>query len=1559
MPVKVYMKRSGGKSSISDTSKKIKVRVPKTLKEEKSTKTNVLDFIKDTVQEGIGNINRTVSGLKSATQKQNVPKTTTSLVSDKKATLQKSSLSPAQEKNEFKIGSPIEGIKNIGASLAKGVVNIPKSLGKTQQLLTNWMDWQESISPVSQALGRKTNITKTLIPTTKEQYDRSLQIENAAIEKIDKSINKNKLGTASKFIGDIVESMPKMALNFIPGIGPAAFGASAMGDYASQAEAQGATEQQQLLYGAVGGIGEMTLNKVLGIIPGIKSILSGKAAASGTLGKQIIKNALSEAVEEGSIDPVMGFAEKFIYNPDKKIVGKDGVFDFGQMSSDAAAGAAMSLMFSALGLPASFNSKKIAESIVKSGKEATYQQLNALATAYKQDIGKQKEQKPVVPINQMGTETSQSKAQADFQEKITAPQLKVSNAIAEELRQKTAAKAQGAQPVSSLQLGKTTSTINPIAGDKTVISAENIQPTQPTKSTVQAQPETQATKYDKVRSWLDTQEVAAKGRVREYFNPSDPTIVKLRSGLPGEIVTDLVTIGAAKIARKTVDFVEWSADMIKEFGDKIKPYLDDIWKKANDALSGGDDVKIVEAKLKTFANEPALKQFTKKFMESQDRLLQEFKKEKEAIRWIAKENRTAALEKLSQKYDAKINKLNKALDDEKYKSFWKNELDKKELRDRITKLRTDKNEQITSMKKEFSEKLKETKKVFTMKKTEAVSKVKEHIRQKAEERRQKAQERAEISKKLEQLRKVDLKHMRPEYKKQIESIFSTFDITAKSHTTKKMSELQKLKEYIEENTDNNIPDYVLKDLDMLSKKTASQITKEQFDNIYNAVIHLAHLEKLKDKLIMKQRYREIKEIVGEAVSNITKGRRNLYSDPTIIDTSKPEYVKNYFKEGYYNHLNPETLSILSDQSSNGVIKEVLFDEMVDGHSKQLKYRHDAYKIFEKFLGGLGNDIRGWSRYFNKKMKTSEYVSVTLPTQVGRLIKKITMTKAERIYIYLASKDADAMRSMEQGGVSFQTNMGREPIKLTKEDIGAIESGMDKKEKQFSDLVEQYFLDYARPLMNETFLDLNGYELIPTRKGYIPIKRNADFLEHDYLKMRNKSAGVGVEGIGLLKERIHSSKPIVADDIFRVLVDHIEKISAYYGMAKPLRNSKMVLNSLDFKNAYRKTGLGEVHKQLDKYIKDVEASSIDMDFLDKLTTGIMGKFDTAVLGGNLWTVLKQFTAYALETNEISAKYLLGAQFSESSMEEIKKYSPILSDRIQGNVSLELGEIGKVANIRKLFGNYKSIGELSTRGIVWADRQIIGKTWNAVKAKIKETNPALKGEELMNKVARQTEEIIRHTNSAATVFDRSAIGRSKSIFNRALTRFTSQTNIMFNSVVRSTLEYNQSNKTMKDKAKMAKKLITILIISNLLEQGVDRLRDKFYGKDDDEEEKWNIPLDLIEGALNQVYFVGKAFSALKSKMEYGKYFGYDITVPPLQIANQFIDFMASVAETVKQVTSEETRWQKYEKGENKNEYKWKVMSKKLIDETLSILFKLKGIPYDNIKKLFEAAKEKLAE
>jgi hypothetical protein len=95
------------------------------------------------------------------------------------------------------------------------------------------------------------------------------------------------------------------------------------------------------------------------------------------------------------------------------------------------------------------------------------------------------------------------------------------------------------------------------------------------------------TKKDEIRSWLDSKEAEATQRVKDFFKPDTSGLIKMRAGLPGDVLTDLAIVGATKLAKASMNFADWSVAMIKEFGDKIKPYLKEVFAHSNKVLKGG------------------------------------------------------------------------------------------------------------------------------------------------------------------------------------------------------------------------------------------------------------------------------------------------------------------------------------------------------------------------------------------------------------------------------------------------------------------------------------------------------------------------------------------------------------------------------------------------------------------------------------------------------------------------------------------------------------------------------------------------------------------------------------------------------------------------------------------------------------------------------------------------------------------------------------------------------------------------------------------------------------
>ncbi len=101
---------------------------------------------------------------------------------------------------------------------------------------------------------------------------------------------------------------------------------------------------------------------------------------------------------------------------------------------------------------------------------------------------------------------------------------------------------------------------------------------------------------------------AADARARIKARRDGPSL--LRSGTPTtEELVDYAIVGADWIARGVANFAEWSAAMTREFGQRIAPYLQEIYDRSTQEV---DDVRIERARA---ALERSIKELTRKIEE--------------------------------------------------------------------------------------------------------------------------------------------------------------------------------------------------------------------------------------------------------------------------------------------------------------------------------------------------------------------------------------------------------------------------------------------------------------------------------------------------------------------------------------------------------------------------------------------------------------------------------------------------------------------------------------------------------------------------------------------------------------------------------------------------------------------------------------------------------------------------------------------------------------------------------------------------------------------------------
>lgn len=103
---------------------------------------------------------------------------------------------------------------------------------------------------------------------------------------------------------------------------------------------------------------------------------------------------------------------------------------------------------------------------------------------------------------------------------------------------------------------------------------------------------------DVIAEKLGTQAQSARERIQQRRREG-----RLNAGLDPTDLADHAIIGADYIVKGTSGLAEWSVKMINEFGDYVKPYLDQIFKAANEAINNEIGVAVETSKEKRISKQ--------------------------------------------------------------------------------------------------------------------------------------------------------------------------------------------------------------------------------------------------------------------------------------------------------------------------------------------------------------------------------------------------------------------------------------------------------------------------------------------------------------------------------------------------------------------------------------------------------------------------------------------------------------------------------------------------------------------------------------------------------------------------------------------------------------------------------------------------------------------------------------------------------------------------------------------------------------------------------------------
>lgn len=827
---------------------------------------------------------------------------------------------------------------------------------------------------------------------------------------------------------------------------------------------------------------------------------------------------------------------------------------------------------------------------------------------------------------------------------------------------------------------------------------------------------------------------------------------------------------------------------------------------------------------------------------------------------------------------------------------------------------------------------------------------------KIQERIAAIQEKKDLKKAVDQFKKItkkgDIRKLRPEYKEKVQGIVDQFNSTTPSE--KSVRGLNSLADYLRDDPDNLVPQHKIDELRDLTKIPLRLLTSDQVNTIVSSIEHLISLNNLKNKIIVNQKLRDHNEVVDESTSNIQENSQ-LYEasfdelDSTVV-LPEDSLGKKLF-EGY--SYNAELRSQILDGKDNGVIMNVMYNGIDKGTDILKKFIHTGEDFFKDKLKGI--NIDNWSHAFQLKKKDVPKFKYSLESG-----KTINLTKGDRIAFYLHTLSPKNLKHLLGGGFSFP-NTPTEMVSLTMSDIDKIAGSLTEEEYKVADAINEYLNTIQKDAINEVSVRLNGFE-VATEDNYWGIRTNPLDRKMDELIKAGKgySPDFLLEGMGIFKQRQDASNGIILEDAFSALAINIKKVSAYVGLAEPLRSAKALLRDPKFKSSLMKNGKGYYIDLYEQYIRAIEGEYLKLDHIDKLTQAMINKLDMSILGLNPFVITMQPVSCMAAGIYLDPK-LLSKNFrptiTKAEESEIKKYAPQLYDRIQGHVSREVGEVMNIGFAKKFFTGKGAEGQWMMSGIVKGDTASIGTIWRTSKEEISNQFPDLKGDEYFNKVYDLAWFVIRRTQPTFDVKDRSPVGMSKNLALRLVTKYSSQRNKNVMMVRRAFEDYNQSYKTPKDKAKLAKTLAIVGILMPLAINQIKKLRNWVLNKKKDKEGNALVKeaVDLLETNLGNIYILGDGFSSLRSKVENGTFAGYDMSNIIGSAIDKTLDTVAEGALSIKYaITNEEYQ---PEAGRMFGEKKWKKSVMKMTKGIIDLSGKAAGVNTELTRKFLEAQYQRL--
>ena len=776
-------------------------------------------------------------------------------------------------------------------------------------------------------------------------------------------------------------------------------------------------------------------------------------------------------------------------------------------------------------------------------------------------------------------------------------------------------------------------------------------------------------------------------------------------------------------------------------------------------------------------------------------------------------------------------------------------------------------------------------------------------------------------------------------------------------------------------------------------RTYLPMTVDQMRMLKAITSSTLHVIRNANKTVSLAKAEEVSAIAEGAASEVNASKGNHPG-------GKLDGVHNLLTKYQLDMLGAERVfRMLGGYAKNGQM-EKMAQMLNDGQYRQTKITVEGEKLFANVTGK--EHVKEMQNFAGPG---ADLVDVGLTDVKG---KKAELTHAQLCSLYMHLHNTDSLNHLMNGGLvipdaklynkgdieqAYQKGQTVHLGMLTDADgtptadsiLQTVEAAMTDYDRAWCADMKEFFDNYTTKLINETSLQLVGYQRA-TVKNYYPIAVDKSVLA---TQIDGLNLDATIEGRGFLKNRVKSGQPILLEECANVVQRSLRDTAAYAGLATPIRDVQKILNSgvetreglANLKNGIIKEQWGkDAVSYIDDLLTDLQTTQRKRpSTFNKVLGNLRGNYAGAVLTLNPGVAIAQAaslpTAAAVLGGDTMAAVVpfvknLSPKARTALETEIKEHGDVLLDwRKRGSQNGELASIGKQETLAE-----KGMDKLPNWLTGWIngmDEVTVAALWEGSKRYVQHHTAEFEGAEVTGSPAyweavnRTYQKVIEQTQPNYTVMQRAGIQRNPNELLKQLTMFTTQRFQNYGILADAIGDYkaqaeryrqNQSDenkaelqraKTQRNRAVVSQAAQTAVFA--IMKIGADFLLHRWDREQDENgdmtvKSMWKRFASLYTESFAGNFLYGSELYSLIDNAMNGK--DYDVlSAASISVVNDLAGDVQKFFAEFRKDTSEmdEEQLQKHHD--------------KLLQRSMTLLedsFEVAGVPYGNGRKIVEAVK-----